>query len=392
MDGAVRPREAWRNLLRIAGLHLEPRPNELQATLMSAGEVLRDISLDIEWGDIVCLAGPPGAGKSVLLQIIGGVIPPTTGSVEIFGPVRTLLSVGDNLDTRLTASEHIRAAARADPNGFRRFAEEVVEFAELRGFEHVPLRTYSTGMLLRLSVALALGGRPAIVLMDDVLDVGDIAFRQRVVDRLQVLKEAGCTMVLALDDEPLVRHLATRVVTLAGGRVVGDSPPYRLEESSVSEAGIADFKWHASDGLLEDEVMALRAVKIDGDSDGDGWLTVRVVCESKADDLRCRPWLVVGGASGGLFRSVYPEFLSLPQAGSLTFVLELPMCWLPAGSYVLGAGIVTLRGERVFSLKTINAGTLIVRRSSVSKVAERTPPLLLPALEWEIERVSQVVG
>jgi ABC-type polysaccharide/polyol phosphate transport system ATPase subunit len=392
MDGAARPWEAWRSLLRIAGFHLTPRSGQLQATLASGGDVLRDISLDIEWGSVVCLTGPPGSGKSLLLRILGGVIAPTSGSVEIYGPVRTLLSVGDNLDMRLTAYENIHASApRHDPDQLWRLVDEVLEFAELRGFEHVPLRTYSTGMVLRLSVALALGGRPAIVLADDVLDVGDIGFRQKVVDRLLALKEEGCTMVLALGDEALLPRLATRVVTLAGGRIVDDGPPCRFDDSAVAGSGIAEVEWHGSEYLPEDEVMALRSVDMDETADDVGWVTVRATFESKAANVRCRPVVVVGADSGALFRSVYPEFLSVPDLGVLTFALKVPACWLPAGSHVVGVSIVTLRGDRVFSLKTINAGTLVVRRPSVSEASAMTQPLLLPPMQWEIERVGEIV-
>ena len=110
IDGVERPREAMRELLRIAGFNVSVTTDEgYRRTTAVAGHVLRDVSLDIEYGSVVCLTGPSGSGKSVLLKILGGVIAPTTGTVEVYGHMTSLLSVGDNLDQRLTAHENITA-------------------------------------------------------------------------------------------------------------------------------------------------------------------------------------------------------------------------------------------------------------------------------------------
>ena len=114
-------------------------------------------------------------------------------------------------------------------------------------------------MVLRLSIAMALSGHPSIVLIDDVLSVGDIAFRQKCVERLHALKDANCTLIVVLNDEALVQQLATRVVTLTGGRVVSDTPLHS-EGSATYGSSAADVEWRTAEDFPEDDVVALRAV------------------------------------------------------------------------------------------------------------------------------------
>ena len=189
MDGGAQPREAWRSLLRIAGIEPQARLTDgephTQRVVTAPGHVLSDISVDIEQGTVTCLSGPSGCGKSVLLKFLAGVIAPTSGRVEIYGDIARLLTSGDNVDQRMTAHENIQSSPlyrAAAVDVAERFQAEVIDFAELQGFEHVPLRTYSTGMLMRLNVALTLCSAAPIILMDDVFGVGDIGFQQKVVD------------------------------------------------------------------------------------------------------------------------------------------------------------------------------------------------------------------
>ena len=192
IDGGSQPGEAWRSLLRIAGIEPRVTHNDddplTQRAITVPGHVLRGISVDIEQGSVTCLTGPSGCGKSVFLKILARVIAPTSGHVEIYGEIARLLSSGDNIDARMTAHENIQSSPhyRAVPAEVaERFQTEVIEFAELQGFEHVPLRTYSTGMLMRLNVALTLCSAAPIILMDDVFGVGVLVHAARHGNELQ---------------------------------------------------------------------------------------------------------------------------------------------------------------------------------------------------------------
>jgi ABC-type polysaccharide/polyol phosphate transport system ATPase subunit len=390
MDGVNRPREAWRSLLRIAGIESNARGEGPQVTFAVEGHVLQDVSLDIERGSVVCLM-PPGDESAALLRILSGVSAPTSGRAEIYGPVTSLLDVGDNLDPRLTAHENILALpvlAGVAPGETARYVTEVLDFAELHDFEHVSIRTYSTGMVLRLSVALALCGRPSIVLIDDVLAVGDIGFQQKCIDRVHELKEAGCTLVLAFGDDAIVRQLATRVITLGGGRVIGDSAPGQLDAMPVRHAAAAE--WHILRTLPENDVVALRSVSVEaGDGDGGAFLDLRASFEAKVAGLRCRPVVAVAGARAVLFRSVYPEFVAVNRPGPLDFTVRVPTDVLPNGVYAVGFHMASVDGHNVYAMKASDAVSLTIRRDDPPTAGDGPNPQLHLSLPWEVERVIE---
>ena len=392
IDGAERPREAWRTLLRIAGIDFKTLTDfNTQRTIAVAGHVLRDVSLDIEQGSVVCLTGPSGSGKSVLLQILAGVIAPTAGRIEIYGPVTSLLTIGDNLDSRCTAYENIqmsRGYLDAPPDERARYASEVIDFAELHGFEHVPLRTFSTGMVLRLSVGLALCGRPSIVLVDDVLAVGDIAFQQKCIDRVDELKHAGCTLVVAFSDEVLVHQLATRVITLGGGRIVSDTSSTNW--ASVRDGGsTADVDWQVVQDLPEDDVMALRFIAVDAGRGGDdSHVDLSMQFDAKTGGVRCRPSVFLMRGKTVIFRSLYPEFIQVTEARGLTWAVRIPTEILPSGIYSLMINMQTVLGNTVYAMKAQDAVTLTIRRDGDAAADTPGTPMLSMDFPWEIEAVE----
>jgi ABC-type polysaccharide/polyol phosphate transport system ATPase subunit len=395
MDGANEPREAFRSLMRIAGVRVAADAREgPRVTQAVAGHVLRNVTLDIARGSVVCLTGSPGSGKSVLLKILAGVIAPTSGTAEIFGPVTALLSINDNVDQRKTAYENIQASPyvqTASSDEAARYAAEVLAFAEIEEFEHAALRTFSTGMVLRLSVALALCGRPSIVLIDDVMAVGDIGFQQRCFERVRALKEQGCTLVLAFSDEMAVRQLATRVLTLASGQIVSDTPPERWRPSQDRSQGDA-MEWQVLSNLPEDDVMALRGVTVaPGHTSEGAVLDVSAVFEPKSDGLRCRPLMTVAaaGARSALFRSLYPEFVALPGRRPLGFTVQVPAELLPNGDYVIGFHMVSCEGSSVYALKAEDAVKVTVKRDEPRPGPDEAVPLLRPTFTWEVERLME---
>jgi ABC-type polysaccharide/polyol phosphate transport system ATPase subunit len=391
-DGGARPREAWRTLLRICGIEVkEFTDDNTQRTMAEAGHVLRDITLDIDHGSAVCLVGPSGAGKSVLLQVLGGVIPPTAGRVEIYGRMTTLLGAGSRMDVRGSAVDTILLSDGCrdlTPDEAARYVAEVIAFGELEGFEHVPLRTYSTGMLLRLNVALALCGRPSIVLVDDVLAVGDIAFQHKCMDRLHALKEQGCTIVAALSDEDEVRQLATRVITLSSGRIVGDTAAGQVAPAPT-EGHAADVDWQLVDDLPEDDVMALRSIGVEpGQSAMGGHLDLTLAFDAKVEGVRCRPSVFLNRGKITLFRSLAPAFVTVTAPRRLTWTVRIPTHMLPADTYTLLINMQTLRGPVAYAMKAHDAVTLTVRREAPARQEGTPAPLLSVDLPWEIEALE----
>lgn len=184
---------------------------------------LDDISFDIEKGDIFGLVGFNGAGKSTLLKIIAGVLHPTSGSVEVKGSIAPLIEVGAGFDPDLTARENIylNGAILGHNKAFLdEHFDRILDFAELRDFVDVPVKNFSSGMYARLGFAIATEVQPDILIVDEVLSVGDYAFQEKCEQRIRSMVEHGTTIVLVSHEITAVKKLCNKAIWLDHGKVL----------------------------------------------------------------------------------------------------------------------------------------------------------------------------
>jgi lipopolysaccharide transport system ATP-binding protein len=183
---------------------------------------LREISFTVPRGEVLGVIGANGAGKSTLLGLIGGIGRPEEGRLEVHGRVGGLLELGAGFHPDLTGRENvivngiICGLTRREVD--RRFAE-IIAFAELEEAINDPLRTYSTGMRMRLGFSIAAHTEPEILLVDEVLAVGDIAFQQKCLDRIRQYQKRGCTIVIVSHNTTQIRDFCDRVIWLQAGRI-----------------------------------------------------------------------------------------------------------------------------------------------------------------------------
>lgn len=216
---------------------------------------LQDVSFSVFSGETVGLVGKNGSGKSTVLRLLAGLTRPTRGRVSIARRVSGLLTLGEGLHPLLTAEENALTGAilaGLTRRQARQRLPSITAFAELEGHMDQPLRTFSDGMRLRLAFAVAVHVDPEILLIDEVLAVGDLRFQQKCFDFLQGLQAAGATVVLASHDLGQIRRLCNRALWLSEGRV-------RL----LGEAGeVADRYENAmTEGLPEREAGSLAAIR-----------------------------------------------------------------------------------------------------------------------------------
>ena len=188
---------------------------------------LRDLSLAITQGEVVGLIGHNGAGKSTLLKILSRITEPTEGWAEITGRVGSLLEVGTGFHPELTGRENvflngaILGMRRAE---IRRRFDEIASFAEIERFLDTPVKRYSSGMSVRLAFAVAAHLQPEILLVDEVLAVGDAAFQRKSLRKMETVAKEGRTVVFVSHNLAIIRALCQRGVLLQQGRVVCDAP------------------------------------------------------------------------------------------------------------------------------------------------------------------------
>ena len=192
---------------------------------------LRGVSLAVQKGQVFGVLGRNGAGKSTLLKAIAGIIRPTKGRVRVWGRVTSLLGVGAGFNPELTGRENIflySALLGRSQRETLRLVDEIVAFAELERFVDLPLRTYSTGMVARLGFAVAMAQPPEIMLVDEVLAVGDELFRQKCMSRFEEFRRLGTTFVIVSHSLEEIQHLCDEAVWLHEGRVMALGPADRV--------------------------------------------------------------------------------------------------------------------------------------------------------------------
>ncbi len=198
---------------------------------------LREVSLQIEQGEMVGIIGPNGAGKSTLLKLIARILEPTSGTVQVNGQVGALLELGAGFHPELTGRENVYlngsilgfSKAKMD-----RIFDQVVAFSEIERFIDVPVKHYSSGMYMRLAFSIAIHIEPDILLVDEVLAVGDQAFQRRCLDKIHEMKRQGVTIVLVTHALDTVRELCHRAIWLDEGQIQAEGPVDRVLEQYTS--------------------------------------------------------------------------------------------------------------------------------------------------------------
>lgn len=191
-------------------------------------KALDDVTLEVPEGETFALLGHNGSGKSTLLKCITGTLRPNRGSIVTRGRLAALLELGAGFHPELTGRENVYLNGSIlgfSSKAVDRIFDDVVEFAELQDFIDNPVKTYSSGMYARLGFSVAINVDPEILLVDEVLSVGDEAFQRKCIDRVQDLQGQGRTIVLVTHSAELVRKVADRAAVLDHGRLVGVEEP-----------------------------------------------------------------------------------------------------------------------------------------------------------------------
>jgi ABC-2 type transport system ATP-binding protein len=321
-------------------------------------KALEDVSLSIPPGQVLGVIGRNGSGKSTLLKLLAGILSPDSGEIEMGGRICSLIELGAGFVPEYTGRENVYlygALLGMDKARVEERFQQIVEFSELESFIDAQVKNYSSGMYMRLGFAVAVHLDPQVLLLDEVLAVGDAAFQQKCFAHMESLRARGCTIILVSHDLEAVRSFCERVIWLDHGHVAGDGDPAHTIQAYFD--GLASYDHAREDqrlasGPLGQELRIVGARYLDADGNetrsvrsGEP-LTIEVGCEApravealaggvtvfRNDGTRCLdapfgaatdPWSLNPGAS--CIRLTFPRFSLLAGAYDITLALRDPV-------------------------------------------------------------------
>lgn len=248
---------------------------------------LRGVDLVVHEGETVGITGPNGSGKSTLLKVLSGILQPTDGQIHVSGRVASLLELGAGFDGELTGRENIylNSALLGVPRSETdRLFDQIVDFSELRDFIDNPVKHYSSGMYIRLGFAVAVHVDPDLLIIDEVLAVGDAAFQQKCMERIRLFQRQGKTILFVSHASSQITSLCSRAVLLDHGSLVFDGPPEATVRRLHELLGI-DLVERRDDGIAR--VTSARLVDPSTDAPQDTFRT-----DSEALFTATIEWLV----------------------------------------------------------------------------------------------------
>ena len=310
---------------------------------------LKDISFEVKRGEVLGIVGHNGAGKSTLLKILSRITQPTTGTADIYGRVSSLLEVGTGFHSELSGRENIylNAAMLGMRRGeVRRKFDEIVAFSGVEAFIDTPVKRYSSGMYVRLAFAVAAHLEPEILIVDEVLAVGDASFQQKCLGKMEEVSRSGRTVLIVSHNMTVIEGLCERAILLEKGRVAKIGNTHEVVEGYADAirglAGTAIEARHDREGLGEIlltriEVMDTQRHPVAAAITGrDVVIRMYYRCAAGKEFLNCRVSISVNGRKAqDLFvlstDIVDPKPLTLRGEGYVDFILpELP---LTGGAY-----------------------------------------------------------
>jgi lipopolysaccharide transport system ATP-binding protein len=322
------------------GRKLSPRDEEFWA--------LKDVSFEINRGDSVGIIGRNGAGKSTLLKILSRITPPTSGRVELKGRVASLLEVGTGFHPELTGRENIYlngAILGMSKTEIRKKFDEIVGFAEVEQFLDTPVKRYSSGMYVRLAFAIAAYLEPEILMVDEVLAVGDAQFQKKCLGKMNDVAGEGRTVLFVSHNMMAIKNLCTRGIMLGAGRVAYEGD---VKEAVSRYNGVA----------VADRI----SVENCGRRGGSGGIRVR------------RLWMT--NAKGQETNEV-----AAGEAVAIAIEADVQKEFQDGKSIVAGFGVDTLEGRRIFSCLSSWA-----RREIITKRGKLVLRCVLPSLPLVSDR------
>ena len=369
---------------------------------------LDDVSLRVAPGEALALVGPNGSGKSTLLRVVAGILQPSSGRVRVCGRVAPLIELGAGFHPELTGRENVFLAGAVlgmKRTEIRARFDEIVAFSEMERFLDTQVKHYSSGMFMRLAFAVAAHLEPEILLVDEVLAVGDASFQRKCLAKMEDVGQAGRTVLFVSHNMPAVTRLCPRTILLDGGRVLKDGPSHEVVSAYLSSGlgTMAAREWPDPARAPGNEIARLLAVRVrdhqaqvSAAHDIRRPVTIEIEYLVRAAGHRLVPNLHVFTGEGlhAFVTSDAADFghRRVPEPGRWRAAVTIPGNFLSEGTYVIGAALSTMDPVAVHFWER-DAVAFQVIDSAEGDTARGDyggpmPGVVRPLLPWSNERLG----
>src|SRR5215468_2293373 len=368
---------------------------------------LRDVSFEVAPGEVVGVIGRNGAGKSTLLKILSRITEPTTGRVDIYGRIGSLLEVGTGFHPELSGRENVylNGAILGMRRGeIDRKFNEIVSFAEIEDFIDTPVKHYSSGMYMRLAFAVAAHLEPEILIVDEVLAVGDIAFQRKCLNKMKEVGEQGRTVIFVSHDIQAVTRLCQNVVLMEAGQVIKNGPTRGVVSSYLisSLRATATREWGKLEEAPGNEIVRLRRLcvrDLNGECAENFDIREPIGVEMTYDVLKSGEVLVPNfhffngeGVCAFVVHDWGSESRTEPrQEGRYVSIARIPGNFLAEGTFLVGAAIssyqpfnVHLHEQNAIAFQVVDC---MEGDSARGDYAGFLPGVVRPLLTWETRKL-----
>lgn len=368
---------------------------------------LRDVSFQVQPGQRLGIIGRNGAGKSTLLKILSRITPPTRGTVTLRGRVASLLEVGTGFHAELTGRENIflnGAILGMSQKEIRAKFDEIVDFADIEQFLDTPVKRYSSGMYVRLAFAVAAHLEPEILIIDEVLAVGDYQFQQKCLGKMQEVARGGRTILFVSHNLGAIKQLCDSCILLSHGQMTSQGNPQEVIQEYLSNG--------ATDGAIYEQphnsqkAMNLRRVSVNDHLEiysstvsFDDDIVLNIEYEINAPVKNALVWCYLQSFDGIMpFTTgdydMHPELQGERTPGLYRTRLTIPKRWLNTGSYLVTVCLNTnnpvVSYDRVESIRL----EVIDNGSTPKSVFHETTRggVFQPFLDWNTERIQSITS
>lgn len=368
---------------------------------------LKDISLEVERGEVLGILGPNGAGKSTLLKMLSQITPPTEGRIELFGQVGSLLEVGTGFNPELSGHENIYlygAILGMDRKMIQERYDEIVEFSEIGQFLHQPIKHYSSGMHAKLGFSVAAHLDCEILLIDEILSVGDASFRRKSYQKMTQLITEGKTVLFVSHNMSAINNLCTRAIVIAEGKMIFNGDTNDAVNKYLESFGHKEAESQTNPALYEEDASKALNILSIAVKDHEGNPATRI---NYTDSFAIEMEILVREPSENYFAAVYvrdpngqiivftsdedlgPSKMSTLPAGRYKTRVELPARFFNPDSYRITCvaakkpmGQIDRKDEAV-ELQIIDHETWRSQQSLYRKLAA-----VAPEFEWTIDATT----